>query len=215
MQIDIWSDVVCPFCYIGKSHLAQALAQFAHRDAVQVRWHSFELDPNAPERDDRPINELLAAKYGRTPAEVDAMQQRVIDMGTAAGLTLRPAQSIRVNSFTAHRLLQLAAAHQLQDAALDRLMRAYFTEGEDLSDHDSLIRLLDEVGLSETLVRDALDSGAFAESVRDDEKAAHALGINGVPFFVFGDRYAVSGAQPPEALLQVLNQAWDEQQTPV
>lgn len=213
MQIDIWSDIVCPFCYIGKRHLEKALEGFAQRDQVSIRWHSFELDPDAPERDDRSINEILAAKYGRSPDQIKEMQQRVIDMGNQAGITLRAGETIRVNSLLAHRMLQLAASYHLQDQAVDRLMRAYFTELEDLSDGESLVRLLNEIGLSEELVRDAIDSGAFEGTVRDDERAARQIGISGVPFFIFNDKYAISGAQPPEVFSQVLEKAWTEQQT--
>ncbi|HEY9839662.1 MAG TPA: DsbA family oxidoreductase [Candidatus Obscuribacterales bacterium] len=204
MHIDIWADIVCPFCYIGKRHLETALAGFPGREGVEIRWHSFELDPRAPERDDRSVAEILSAKYGQSPALTEEMLDRVIVLGAQSGLNLRLREAIRVNSFLAHRLIYLAASHNLQDQAVERLMRAYFTEIEDLSNPETLIRLFDEIGISEDVVRTTLDSGAFAGTVRDDERTAHELGISGVPFFLLDQKYALSGAQPVSVFRQAL-----------
>ncbi len=203
MKVDIWSDVVCPFCYIGKRHFEQALADFADKDSVEVRWHSFELDPHAG-NDARPMIDALMEKYGQSREQAEGMMDRVIGMGKEAGLDLRLKQSIRANTFNAHRLLHLAAARGLQDQAKERLLSAYFTEGENVNDPQTLARLLDEVGINDEDVLTTLENDTYAESVRADERQAREMGITGVPFFVFNDKYAISGAQPVAAFKQVL-----------
>lgn len=204
MQVDIWSDIVCPFCYIGKRHFEAALAELGAKAQVEVRWHSFELDSQAPARDPRPISEILAAKYGQSLEQIAAMQQRVISMGEQAGLKLRLNDTKRINSFLAHQLIHLAADHQLQDLAVERLMRAYFCETEDLSSPETLTRLLQEVGLPAETVQKALASADYADAVRQDQLMARELEITGVPFFLFDGTYAVSGAQPVSVFVQVL-----------
>lgn len=203
MLIDIWSDVVCPFCYIGKRHLEMALKEFAGREQVKIRWHSFELDPQAA-NDPQPMLEILMKKYQKTRQETEQMMQHVKNMGKYAGLDLRLEQTLRVNSLQAHRLIHLASDHGLQDQAVERLMSAYFTEGENLSDEETLARLMDEIGLPEETVRATLESNTYTESVRADEHAAQEIGIGGVPFFLFNERYAISGAQPVEIFTEIL-----------
>lgn len=203
MHIDIWSDIVCPFCYIGKRHLETALSRFEGRDRFTIRWHSFELDPQAA-TEPKPVIETLMAKYGQSREQILAMMSRVKGMGAEAGLELRLEDSLRVNSFQAHRLVHLAAHLGKQDEAVERLMRAYFTEGEDLGNPDTLARLLDEIGIDEEAVMATLESSTYTESVRADERRAAEIGISGVPFFLFDDRFAISGAQPVSVFLDAL-----------
>ena len=210
LTVDIWSDVVCPWCYIGKRRFEAALSQFEHRDDVTVLWHSFELDPDAPPVAEGRSAERLAAKYGMTVEEAAGRQAEITTLAAQDGLTYDLAESRGGNTFDAHRLIHLAAEHRLGDAAMERLMRAYFSEREAIGDRDTLQRLAVEAGLPAEEVREVLEGERYADAVRADERAATQIGIRGVPFFVLGRKYGVSGAQPAEVLLQALQQAWDE-----
>ena len=210
LTVDIWSDVVCPWCYIGKRRFEAALSQFEHRDDVTVLWHSFELDPDAPPVAEGRSAERLAAKYGMTVEEAAGRQAEITTLAAQDGLTYDLAESRGGNTFDAHRLIHLAAEHRLGDAAMERLMRAYFSEREAIGDRDTLQRLAVEAGLPAEEVREVLEGERYADAVRADERAATQIGIRGVPFFVLGRKYGVSGAQPAEILLQALQQAWDE-----
>jgi predicted DsbA family dithiol-disulfide isomerase len=210
LSIEIFSDVVCPWCYIGKRRFEAALERFEHRDEVEVTWRSFELDPDAPREPQGTPAERLAAKLGRTVEEVRAMQAELTELAAKDGLEYHLDRTRGGNTFDAHRLVHLAARQGLQDAAWERLMRAYFTEGEDTSDHESLVRLFAEIGVDAGESRTVLASDAYADAVREDEQLATRMGIRGVPFFVLGRRYGVSGAQPAEAFLQALEQAWED-----
>ncbi len=205
-RIDIWSDIACPWCYVGKRRLEAALARFERRDAVTVTWRSFELDPEAPRVQDASVSlaARLARKYGMSVAQAEGMIRSMTEVAAREGLTFRFERARPGNTFDAHRLLHFASERGLQGALKERLLRAYFTEGELVSDHATLARLAGEVGLDEAEARAALAADAFAREVRADEEEASAAGIRGVPFFVFGEKYAVSGAQPPEVLLEVL-----------
>ena len=211
MRIDIWSDVVCPWCYVGKRRFEAALARFSGRDAVEVVWHSFELDPEAPVERVGGYEQHLAAKYGRTVEEAAQMTASMTATAATEGLDFRFDLARPGNTFDAHRLLHLARETGLQDALKERLLRATFTEGEPVGDHDTLVRLAAEVGLDATEVRTVLAGDRYADEVRGDEAQARAYGISGVPFFVVDGRYGVSGAQPADVLLQVLDRAWAEQ----
>jgi len=208
MEIEIWSDVVCPWCWIGRRHLELALEQFAHRGEVTLHWRSFELDPGAPASRDGAYADRLAAKYGTSVAQAQQMIDRMAAAGAAVGLDYRFDLARPGNTFDAHRLLHLAGVRGLQDQLKDRLFRATFTEGEPISDPATLTRLAVEVGLDERQVADVLASDSYAAEVRADEKRAGELGATGVPFFVIDARYGVPGAQPPESLLQVIDKAW-------
>jgi predicted DsbA family dithiol-disulfide isomerase len=210
LTVEIWSDVVCPWCYIGKRHFEAALARFAHRDEVEVTYRSFELDPDAPRHPTGTGPERLAAKYGVTVDEARAMNDRVSAVAAKAGLEYRLDIAQGGNTLDAHRLLHLAAAHGVQAEAKERLMEAYFTEGAPITDPDTLVGLVASVGVPEAEARAVLAGDRFTEEVRDDERLGAQLGIRGVPFFVLGRRYGVSGAQPADALLGALEQAWDE-----
>lgn len=211
LNIEVWSDIACPWCLVGKQRLEAALAMFPERAQVKVQWRAFELDPGAPavQPASPSLVERLAAKYGMPVAEA---QRRIDDMttlGRGEDIDFRFDRVRGVNTFAAHRVLSLAAERGVQAAAKARLMRAYFTEGEVLSDPETLVRLGGEVGLQADDVRAALQDDARAEAVRAEEREARSLGINGVPCFVFDRRVGVSGAQPPEALLRVLREVWD------
>lgn len=210
MKIEVWSDVVCPWCYIGKRRLEAALAQFPQRDEVEVTFRSFELDPKAPVALDISLEEMLAQKYGMTAAQARQAQQRVVDTAAGEGITMRFDRAKTGNTFDAHRVIHHAREAGLDGAMKERLLAAYFTDGRAISDRDDLARLAGEVGLDEAAVRAMLDTDAYTTDVRDEERRAHAYGAGGVPFFVIDERYGVSGAQPTETLLQVLNKVQEE-----
>jgi predicted DsbA family dithiol-disulfide isomerase len=206
VEVEIWSDVVCPWCYIGKRRFEQALEQFAGRDDVQVTWRSFELDPDgSPE----PIllTDLLAAKYHIEGAEAAERHRRTTDTAAGVGLSLQLGKALSGNTFDAHRVIHLAREHGLQDAAKERLLAAYFAEGRPISDRETLVELAESIGLDADEVRAMLESERFAREVRDDEQTAARLGISGVPFFVLDGRLGLSGAQPVEVMLGALEQA--------
>jgi len=211
VDVEIWSDIACPWCYVGKRRFEAALAGFEQRDGVRVTWRSFELDPAAPREREHDGATHLAEKYATSRDEALAMQQRMTDVAAAEGLEFRFDRARGANTFDAHRVLHLAAAHGLQDAMKERVMRAYLGEGELVSDHAVLERLAVEVGLPAEEVRAALRGDAFADEVREDERVAAGLGIQAVPFFVVDRRLGASGAQPPAVLLELLRQAWPEQ----
>jgi predicted DsbA family dithiol-disulfide isomerase len=210
LTVEIWSDIVCPWCYIGKRRFEAALERFAHRDEVSVLWRSFELDPNAPVNPPGTSAERLAEKYGMTLEGAHAAQQNVTDLAAEEGLEYRLDIARGGNTFSAHRLIHEAAVHGRQAAAMERLMAAYFTEGEPVSDPETLARLVAEVGVDLDEARAVVFSDRHGDAVREDELLAAQLGIQGVPFFVLDRRYGVSGAQPAEVLLEALERAWSD-----
>jgi predicted DsbA family dithiol-disulfide isomerase len=210
LTVEIWSDVVCPWCYIGKRRFEAALEEFEHRDEVTVMWRSFELDPEAPAVAEGSATERLAAKYGMSLERAETLHAEMTERGASEGLEYRFDLARGGNTFDAHRMIHLAATYGHQGQAQERLMRAYFTEGEAISDRETLVRLVAELGVDPEEARAALELGRFAEDVREDEALAGRFGIQGVPFFVIDRRYGVSGAQPPEAILQALETAWSE-----
>lgn len=209
MHVEIWSDIACPWCYVGKRRFEAALAAFPHRDEVSVTWRSFELDPSAPA--ERAVDGAahLAAKYGMSRADALAMQERMTATAAGEGLDFRFDLARAGNTFDAHRQVHLAATHGRQDAMKERIMRAYLTEGELISDPAVLERLAVEVGLPADEARAVAAGDRFAAEVRDDERTAQSLGINAVPFFVFDRAFGASGAQPPAVLGELLQRAWD------
>lgn len=210
MRIDIWSDIVCPFCYIGKRHFEQALETFEHADDVDVVWHSFELDPTTPREATAPLAQKIADKYGMTLAQSEQSQRDIAARAAEVGLEFNWREAKYGNTFDAHRLVHLAAKHGLATKAEDVLMHAYFTAGVQIGDPEQLQRLGEEIGLPADEVRSVLAGDEFGEAVRDDEQQARDLGITGVPFFVLDNTYAVSGAQPTELFSQALAQTWAE-----
>jgi predicted DsbA family dithiol-disulfide isomerase len=211
MQIHIWSDVVCPWCYVGKRRFEHALEDFAHRDQVQVTHRSFQLDPTRPRGETSGRRSMLMSKYRRSAAEVLEMDAKMEALAAAEGLEYHLTDAnLTGNTFDAHQLVHLAMTHGLQDAMLERLYRAYFTEQRSLFDRDSLATLAGEAGLDTSEARQALEAGAFADAVANDLNDAQRLGVTGVPFFVVDSHYAVSGAQPTEVFSQLLTRAWGE-----
>ena len=207
MHVEIWSDIACPWCYVGKRRFEAALAAYEHRDEVTVTWRSFELDPQAPAQREQDGAEHLARKYGTSRAEALAMQARMTQTAAGDGLRFRFDIARGGNTFDAHRIVHLATAHGAQDAMQERIMRAYLSEGELISDHATLERLAIEVGLPGDEVRDVLSSERFAAEVREDERTAARIGISAVPFFVVDRAIGASGAHPPEQLRELLRQA--------
>jgi predicted DsbA family dithiol-disulfide isomerase len=212
MKVEVWSDIMCPFCYIGKRNYESALNGFEGRDNIEIEWRSFQLDPTIPKSSSVKENvyQYLADKKGISYEQSAKMHERVIQMAKNAGLDYRFDKAIVANSFDAHRLIQLAKEKGLGDAAEERLFHAYFTEGKDFGDHDTLISIGKDIGLKEEEIKGALVSDFYAEKVEHDIQEATDIGVQGVPFFVFDRKYAVSGAQPPDHFLQALNQSFGE-----
>ena len=213
LRVDVWSDIACPWCYVGKKHLEQALAQFPHRDEVEVTWRSFELDPAAPRTPKDPsatYAEKLARKYRIPVVEAQGRIESMAAVGKTKGIDFQFDRILSTNTFDAHRLVHLGGAQGKRQEMKERLLHAYFSEGAALGDHEVLVRLGAEVGLDAAAVREMLATDTYAEEVRGDEAQAQEYGISGVPFFVLG-RHGVSGAQPAEVLLKALLTAWNEQ----
>ena len=212
LRVDVWSDIACPWCHVGKRHLEAALNGFPHRDAVDLIWRAFELDPSAPREVDRSVSYAarLSKKYRFPVEEAEGMIRTMTETAAKDGLDFRFDRIRPGNTFDAHRVLHLAHERGKQDALKERYLRAYLSDGESIGDPETLVRLAAEVGLDAEEVRAVLASDAYADDVRADEDEASELGIRGVPFFIIGGRYAVSGAQPAELLLLALKKAWDE-----
>lgn len=210
MKIEIWSDVMCPFCYIGKRNFETALEQFSNKNGIEVEWKSFQLDPSLPEVQDSNYTDYLMVSKGLGRPQVEGMLNNVTQMAKGVGLEYDFDRAVMVNSFKAHRVLQLAKTRGLGDAAEERLFRAFFTEGRNIADDDTLLELGKEAGLNETEIRSSLSDERYSDMVRQDIQEARAIGVTGVPFFVFNRKYAVSGAQPPRAFLQTLEKAYTE-----
>ena len=213
MQVEIWSDPVCPWCYLGKRRFERALESFDHRDEVTVVYRSFELDPSAPPGVTTPTVDRLAGKYGMTAGQAGEAQRQMEQRAAQDGLEFRMDDLRSGNTRDAHRLLHLAKAHGVQAELAERLHRAYFTEQASIFDHSSLTDLAVEAGLDRDDVIRVLASQEYGDAVDTDEAMAQALGVNGVPLFVIDRRYGISGAQPPEVIAQVLDQAWAEART--
>ncbi|WP_243057124.1 DsbA family oxidoreductase [Nocardioides sp. SR21] len=213
MKIEIWSDVVCPWCYVGKRRLETALAGFEHAEDVEIVYRSFELDPSAPQHGHELSTGVIARKYGRSEAEMRQMQQQLTDMAAAEGLAFRLFDTVHTNTVDAHRLLHLALASggpALQRDLKEALLSAYFEGAENIGDHDVLTKVALAAGLDEARVREVLAGDDYADAVEADVAQARAYGATGVPFYVVDQKYGVSGAQPAETFSQVLNQAWAE-----
>ncbi|MES2456890.1 MAG: DsbA family oxidoreductase [Bacteroidota bacterium] len=208
MKVDIWSDVRCPFCYIGKRKFEAALAQFEHKDEVQVEWHSFELDPNAETKPEVNAVDYLADRYGRPREWAEEMHENVTQTAAEVGLHFNLGISVVANSFDAHRLIQLAKTEGLGDDIEEKLFEAYFGKGTDISSHEALTEIGISIGLDRLSVETMLRGKDFTDEVRFDEQTAQQIGVRGVPFFVFDQKLAVSGAQPPETFLGAMQQAW-------
>ncbi|MFY1697945.1 MULTISPECIES: DsbA family oxidoreductase [unclassified Solwaraspora] len=207
VRVDVWSDVICPWCYLGKRRLEAALRDLPYADVVDVHWHSFLLDPTHPRGVRQPVPQMLAAKFGAAPEQVRVMTQRVTELAAAEGLTYALDRAIMVNTVDAHRVTQLAARHGLDGAMHERLLRAHLIEAEVLDDPQTLTRLAVEVGLAADEVRRLLAGDRYAAEVAADVRAARQRGATGVPFFVVADRWGISGAQPVEVFTATLRAA--------
>lgn len=208
MKVEIWSDIVCPWCYIGKVRFERALGSFSHRDDVEVVYRAFELDPTIPRGETRDVVTELSAKKGLSEEPVRRMMTNVEELAAADGLEYHLAEAPAGNTVDAHRLVHLAADRGRAAEMVTRLYRAHFTELRSVFDVDSLVGLAAEAGLGADEARRTLDGDAYLDRVRGDEAVARSLGINGVPFFLIDGRFGVSGAQPAEAFTQALDQAW-------
>jgi predicted DsbA family dithiol-disulfide isomerase len=212
LEVEVWSDIACPWCYIGKRRLEKALARFEHRDQVRIRWRSFELDPSAPPERGGDYEQRIAAKYGVRVDQVRAMGRRLTELGAAEGVHFR-FDLVRAGATRdAHRLVALAAEHGQADQLMERLLRAYHEEGRLVSDLPTLAELAAETGLPAAEVAELLAGDRLLGSVRADEQAATELGISGVPTFIVGRAVGVSGAQEPELLLELLRRGWQRRE---
>lgn len=206
MLIEVWSDVVCPWCYIGKRRLDKAIALFEHRDEVQVVHRAFQLQPDAVGV--HPTSQHLADKYGVSAQQVEQMQQNVCDIATGEGLCYDLSNTLSGNTRDAHRLLLWSGITGKQETLLNTMYAAYFEQGKSLFTHEDLLALVADAGLDVDAARAVLESGQYGDTVTDDQTMAHSFGANGVPFFAFDRKYGISGAQPLEAFTQTLNAAW-------
>jgi predicted DsbA family dithiol-disulfide isomerase len=210
MKVEIWSDIACPFCYIGKRRFEAALEQFSNKQDIEVIYRSFELDPNAKRDVNQDVHDMLASKYGMTRERAKAMNADVTRQAQTLGLTYNMDTMILTNTFDAHRLTHFAARYGLMREMTELLFKAYFTDAKHVGDHATLIALAAEVGLDAKEAAKVLASDQYTKEVHADQQEAVRLGIRGVPFFVINSKYAVSGAQPSEAFLDALQKAWDE-----
>lgn len=213
MRIEIWSDVVCPWCYVGKRRLETALAGFEHAEDVEIVYRSFELDPTAPRHGQELSTGVIARKYGRSEDEMRDMQQQLIELAGQDGLDFKLFETVHTNTVDAHRLLHLAletGGAALQRELKEALLAAYFTHARNVGDHDVLTEVAVATGLDEARVREVLAGEEFTPAVEADVAQARAYGATGVPFFVVDRKYGVSGAQPAEVFSQLLDQAWAE-----
>ena len=210
LTIDIWSDLACPWCYVGKRRLEHALARFEHAADVTIRWRSFELDPSTPRAVDPGVSyvDRLARKYRTSSTQAQAMIDRMVAMAREDGIEMRFDRIQPGNTFDAHRLVHLGNERGIADAVKERLLRAYLCEGESIGDPSALARLAADSGLDAAEAEAVLASDRFAVDVRADEHTARELEITGVPFFLLGGRFGVSGAQLADTMLAVLRQAW-------
>ena len=210
MKIEIWSDVMCPFCYIGKRNFEKALEQFAEKDKLDVVWKSFQLDPSIPEVQNDSYTDYLVRTKGMGKPQVEGMLANLTLNAKSVGLDYDFDKSVMVNSQKAHRVIQFAKTKGLGDEAEERFFKAFFTDGENIADDATLIKIGEEIGLKEGAVKLALSDNKYLDMMNQDIEEARTVGVQGVPFFVFDRKYAVSGAQPPKAFLQTLEKAFTE-----
>ena len=210
MKIEIWSDVMCPFCYIGKRHFEEALSKFSDKEHIDIEWKSFQLDPTMPDVAEESQEDYLVKRKGMSREQVQGMLQNVTAMGKEAGLDFNFDQSIMVNSQKAHQLIQFAKSKGLGNEIEERLFQAYFTEGKNVADQTTLTELGKEIGLDENELQVAFNDDKYLYQMKQDIQEAQNIGVRGVPFFVFDRKYGVSGAQPTEAFLETLNKSFGE-----
>jgi len=210
MKVEIWSDVMCPFCYIGKRKFERALAEFENKENIQVEWKSFQLSPDLKTDATKNTHQFLAEHKGMSLQQAKDMNNRVTQMAAQSGLVYDFDKSITANSFNAHRFAHFARANNKQDEAEEILFKAYFTDGKNIDDYTTLIKLGTTIGLDTDALKSALESGQFASDVKADIAEAQQVGVRGVPFFVFDRKVAVSGAQDSQIFLQALERSFEE-----
>ncbi|MFC4100651.1 DsbA family oxidoreductase [Paenibacillus xanthanilyticus] len=213
MRVEVWSDYMCPFCYIGKRRFEKGLADFAHREEVEVVYRSFELDPNSPKSVDHDVHQMLALKYGMSREQAIANNKNVGQQAAAEGLAFNFDDMVLTNTFDAHRLSHFAAAHGKRTEVSELLFKAYFTDSRHLGEHEVLADIAAEAGLNREAALAVLAGSQYAQEVRAEEEEGARLGIRGVPFYVIDRKFGVSGAQPAHVFLGALQQAWDEGQS--
>ncbi|MFP7492893.1 DsbA family oxidoreductase [Terribacillus saccharophilus] len=212
MKIEVWSDFVCPFCYIGKRQLELALEKFEHRDSVDIEFKSFELDPNAGVYNGKSIHEALAEKYGMSIGQAKVNNMQIGQRAAEVGLTFNFEEMKPTNTLHAHRLAKFAATKGQEKVITEKLLYAYFTESKNLSEAETLLDIAEATGLDRKEAADVLNNESLhLNEVRADEQLAQRYGISGVPFFIFNDKYTISGAQPLETFIGALNQVWKEE----
>ncbi|MFS0781741.1 DsbA family protein [Bacillus sp. 1P06AnD] len=211
MKVDVWSDFACPFCYIGKRRFEQALKTFDHQDEVEVSFKSFQLDPYAKKESDQNIYSVLAKKQGVSIEQAKGFTEQISLQAKELGLDYRFDTMILTNTFAAHRLSHYADKQGKMYEMIERILHAYFTESAKISDYEVLADLAAEVGLDRNKSMKVLEDGTFSEDVQNDQQLASQMGVQGVPFFVFNQKYAVSGAQPSEVFTEVLNKVYEEE----
>jgi predicted DsbA family dithiol-disulfide isomerase len=210
MKVEIWSDIMCPFCYIGKRKFESALSQFHHKDQVELIWKSYQLSPGMKTNPDKNIHQFLAEHKGLPIEEAKELNEHVTGLARQVGLTFNFDKSVVANSFNAHRFSHFAKKYHKQNEAEEKLFHTYFTDGKNIDDYNVLIRLGIELGLDPDELKISLENGSFADDVKNDIQEAHEIGVRGVPFFVFDRKYAVSGAQPVPVFLQTLEKSFAE-----
>lgn len=210
MKVEIWSDYVCPFCYIGKRKFELALAKFAHKDKIEIVFRSFELDPSADPNSNISTYSMLATKYGMSVEKAKETTANVAEQAAAVGITFHFEGTVSTNTFDSHRLIHFAAEQGKEKELSERLFKAYFIDGVNIGNRERLVEIAAEVGLDTAAAAAMLESNQFADNVRGEEEEGSKLGIRGVPFYVVDRKYAVSGAQSPEVFLDTLNKAWEE-----
>ena len=211
MKIEVWSDFVCPFCYIGKRRLEIALEKFEHKDEVELAFKSFELDPASKKKSDKNIHEIIAKKYGIPVEQAKASNNQIVAAAKAIGLNFNFDDVIRTNTFDAHRVAHYAKTEGKMNELAERIFKAYFVDSLNISDHKVLASLSSEVGLNSDKVLSVLESNQYAEEARKDEETASKLKISGVPYFIINNKYTISGAQQPKIFLEAIEKAREEE----
>lgn len=215
MKVEIWFDVICPFCYVGKRRFEEALQQFNHSDEVYIDWKSFQLNPDTKTDSETSINEYLADVKGWTSEQVQKMNQRIKKMAATVGLEYNLDDTVIANSFNAHRLIQYAKTQNKSDEAVEALFRAFFREGKNLENRDTLLEIASDLHLDPSETREMLEVDNFTGAVKKNMQEARRMNIGGVPFFLFNRQFAISGAQKVERYVDALEKSWKEEQPPV
>ena len=213
MKVEIWSDIFCPFCYIGKRKFELALKEFDKKEEVEVRYRSFELNPNAAKSYDKNIHEIIASKYGISYEEAKLNNDNIVKQAKDLGLEYNFDNLVVTNSFDAHRMIHFADKYGKMEEMTEALFKAYFTDSKNVSDIDTLANLVSSIGLDKDEAISVLNSNDYKDSVRNDEEMARNYGISSVPFFIFNDKFSVSGAQPTEIFLMALNKAMEDEKS--